>query len=236
MALNAKKIKHTGAGNGPKQKPIDAGTYPGRLVQVLDMGIQAQQEYQGKPKPPVQEIMLTYEFLDEFCVDENGEELSDKPRWLSEVIPLHNLKADKAKSTQRYYALDPKEEKEGDFTLLTDTPCNIVVTQKPKGDRVYNNISGVSTMRPKEAANAPSLVNPPKVFVLDNPDMEVFLSLPEWVQDKIKANLEFEGSLLQSLLSGGKVADKAAPKKEEEESPEEEENVGEETNDDEGVW
>lgn len=235
MALNAKKAKGGNGGNGgSKQKPIDPGTYPARVVQILDLGVQAQQAFQGKDKPPVNEIMITYEFLDEFCVDENGNDMEDKPRWLSEVIPFHNLKADKAKSTQRYYALDPNEVFDGDFLKLVDTPCNVVVTNRVKGDKVYNNIGGVSSMRPKEAKNAAPLVNPPKTFVLDEPDMGVFLSLPEWVQDKIKSNLEYEGSELQKLLTGGTASKKPAPKVEEVEEVTEEEASNE--GDDEGVW
>ncbi|MOA43842.1 hypothetical protein D3C78_1660410 [compost metagenome] len=79
-------------------------------------------------------------------------------------------------------------------------------------------------MRPKDAAKAPELVNPVKVFVLDEPDMEVFLSLPQWLQDKIKGNLEFNGSPLQKALQGHKGSDKPkgkpAPQVEEEDIPE----------------
>ena len=37
MALNAKKIKNTNF--GPKQAAMDEGTYPCRVVQVIDMGL-----------------------------------------------------------------------------------------------------------------------------------------------------------------------------------------------------
>jgi hypothetical protein len=35
--------------------------------------------------------------------------------------------------------------------------------------------------------------------------MEIFKSLPEWLQDTIKNNLEFKGSKLEALLSGKDV-------------------------------
>lgn len=206
MAINAKKAKGGGGGNKVEQPPIENGTYPARVVQVLDLGVQAQQPYQGKEKPPVQMINITYEFLDEFCVDEDGNEMEDKPRWLSEDFPLYNLEADRAKSTQRYLALDPKVEKDGDFTKLVNTPCLVTVVQNPgKGKnagKIYTNVGGLSTMRPKDAEKAAELVNPPKVFDLDEPDMEVFGSLPEWLQEKIKGNLEFNGSPLDIALNG----------------------------------
>lgn len=229
LGLNAKKVAKGNTGGGQRQEPIEAGTYPCRVVQVLDLGMQAQRPYQGQEKPPAHEIMVTYEFLDEFCLDKDGNEDEDKPRWLSETFPLRNLEQDLAKSTKRYKALDPDDVHDGDFTALVGSPCMVTVVNNPgKGanaDKVYTNIAGVSTMRPKEAKKAAELVNDPKVFVLDEPDLEVFGSLPEWLQDKVKGNLEYEGSELEKALEGGSQK----PKKEEEPVVEEEE-------DDDGEW
>lgn len=212
MGLNANKMKHTGksGGSGVQQEPIEAGTYPIRVAQIIDLGLQPQRPYQGQEKPPAYEIMLTYEFLDEYCVDEDGNEDEDKPRWISETLPLRSLKAEKAKSTQRYYALDPNEDLDGDFTQLVGVAANASVVQNAgKGKnagKVYNNIQALSPMRPKDAAKAPELKNEGKVFDLDNPDLEVFNKLPDWLQEKIKDNLEYEGSELQKALGGAPVA------------------------------
>lgn len=208
MALNAKKApKGNGGGNRIEQEPMDAGTYPARLVQVIDLGVQPQRPYQGQEKPPKHMIMTTYEFLDEFIKDEDGNDVEDKPRWLSEDFPFNNLEQDKAKSTIRYYALDPECVHDGDWTALVETPCTVTVVQnKGKGQnagKTYNNIASVAPMRSKDAAKAKPLVNPPKVFVLDEPDMEVFKSLPEYLQTKIKSNLNYQGSRLQKLIDGG---------------------------------
>lgn len=98
-----------------EQKNIEPGVYPARLVQIIDFGLQAQKPYKGQDKPPVNEIGLTYELVDEFMKDENGEDIKDKPRWISETLPFYGLYADKAKSTQRYLAFDPTQEWGGDF-------------------------------------------------------------------------------------------------------------------------
>ena len=207
MGLNAKKMKHTGGNKaGAAQAPIESGTYPVRVAQVIDLGLQNQRPYQGQEKPPAYELMITYEFLDEFCVDENGNEDEDKPRWLSETLPLRSLQAEKAKSTQRYYALDPSESLDGDFTQLVGVAANASIVQNAgKGKnvgKVYNNIAALSAMRSKDSAKAPELKNEGKVFDLDDPDVEVFNSLPEWIQDKIKDNLEYAGSELEKALTG----------------------------------
>lgn len=229
--LNARKVKSVS--KGPAQEAMEAGTYPARLVQVIDFGIQEQRAYKGVAKPPVQTVHLTYEFLDEFCKDEDGEDQEDKPRWLSETIPFLSLEADLATSTKRYRALDPDEKFEGDFTLLVEAPCMVTINQYEGKKGLANGISSVATMRPKEAAKAPELVNPPKVFLIDNPDLEIFKSLPDWMQDKIKEGLEFKGSALDEALNGGKPAkaakpDRKAPKVEEEEPEPEDEPEGDE--------
>src|SRR3546814_6949836 len=55
LGLNAKNA----AGAARNYEPLPAGTYPARLVQVVDLGLQPQRPYQGQEKSPAQEIMQT---------------------------------------------------------------------------------------------------------------------------------------------------------------------------------
>lgn len=217
MTLNARDIPMTG-GNRERPEPMDSGTYPARLVQLITLGVQKQRPYLGEEKPPKLEIMLTYEFLDEFLKDEEGEDDPEKPRWLSETIPFNNLEAEKAKSTKRYYALDPSETHGGDWVALIGTPCMVTIVQaQGKGKNagnMYENVASVASMRPKEAAKAPELVNPPKVFDFYSPDMEVYAKLPKWIQEKMREALDFEGSALEEALENVDVGE--APKEEKE--------------------
>lgn len=200
MGLNAKN-----APGGNNFEPMEPGTYPARLVQVVDCGLQAQRPYQGQDKPPANEISLTYEFVDEFQKDDDGEDKLDKPRWLTETMGFYNLENDRANSTKRYKALDPNLEHDGDFTALLDTPVHVTVVHNPgKGKnahRIYENVAGVSLMRSKDAELCPALVNEARAFDLDAPDLGVFQGLPNWMQEKIKGNLEFKGSLLEVGLA-----------------------------------
>lgn len=213
MAINAKEVGGGGGKDRVEQPQLEAGVYPGRLVQVIDLGLQPQRPYQGQDKPPAPEVMFTYELVDTFMVDEEGNEIEDKPRWVSETLPLYNLKQDKAKSTQRYNALDPQGQADGDFGALASTPVNITLVINQKGEKVYTNVAGIAAMRPRDAEKCPPLVNEPKVFDLDNPDVNVFGSLPEWIQTKIKGNLNYAGSKLEALLGGAKPAEKKEAKK-----------------------
>lgn len=220
MSLNAAKAPKSGGGSKFKpQQVIDPGTYPGRIVQIIDLGLQPQRPWQGKEKPPAHEILLTYELVDEFMKDEEGNDMEDKPRWISETMPLRRIDSDLARSTKRYKAFDPQMEHEGDFSLLLAAPGNILVTTyvSKKDGTERNAVDAVTAMRPRDARMTPPLVNEPKLFDLEDPDLEVFLSLPEWMQEKIKGNLEYAGSRLQELLEGGK----GNPKGGEEKAPEE---------------
>lgn len=211
MTLNANNVPRTGGKSAP---PIDPGTYPSRLAQVIDLGLQPQ-SYQGEEKPPKNEILTTYELTDEFMKDEEGNDIEDQPRWIGETFALNSLNSDKAKSTIRYYALDPNAKYDGDWSKLIETPASVTIVQnegkgKNKG-KTFNNIAGVATMRARDAQNLPDLKNPPKYFDMDNPDLDVFNSLPDWVKDKIKGALNFEGSKLEALLGkGGKAKVKEA--------------------------
>lgn len=209
MSLNASKVRGKA---GSKQKPLVAGSYPARIVAVIDLGLQAQRPYLGQEKEPAREIMITYELLDEFVEGEDGKPDESKPRWVSETMPLHNLKADKAKSTRRYMALDPDVVHGGDWTKLLGKACLATIVVNPgKGanaGKVFNNIGEIAAMRPKDEANAPPLVNESYFFDLDDPNIEVFNSFPDFIKDKLKANLEYNGSALQAAL-GEKKAEQA---------------------------
>lgn len=205
--LNAKNIP--GGGNTGTYDPLDEGSYPARLVMIVDMGVQAQRPYKGEAKKPAPEISLTYELVDEFAVDDAGEEIPDKPRWVWETMPLYNLMADRATSTKRYLGIDPTQEFEGDWSKLLGAPCMVTLTvwESKDGSKKGNNVSHVSSMRDKDKKKCAELVNDPVVFDMDNPDIEVFNGLSDYMKNKIKGGLEYAGSPLQVALDGGETSD-----------------------------
>lgn len=209
MSLVAPKTGNTFA----KQEAVEAGTYPARLVRILSLGLQNQRAFEGQTKPPAYEIQLTYELLDEFMKDEAGNDIEDKPRWISETMPLRALDSDLAKSTKRYRVFDPENNFEGDFTKCLGVPVSVALGVNAKG---YNTVLDVSIMRKRDADRAPELINESTYFDINNPDMKVFESLPNWVKEKMKENLEFKGSALEAALGGEvKETKKETPPKEE---------------------
>lgn len=225
MALNASKVPAAGgSGNKVEQPPLEPGVYKARLVQLIDFGLQPRDAFKGEAKPPANLLGLTYELVDAFMIDEEGKEIEDKPRWVSEQIPLFHISSDLAKSTKRYKAFDETLEFGGDWSKLIGMPCMVGIAQSvsKKNGKIYDNVSAVSKMRDRDVKSLPELLNEPKMFDLDNPDMTIFGSFPKWIQDKIKSNLNFKGSKLNELL--GDVPE-----------DEEEENVNDQVEDDNSI-
>lgn len=232
MSFNAKEAPKS----GKSFPPTDPGTYPARLLNIIDFGLQAQ-IYKGESKPPAREMSTTYELLDEFLKDEEGEDMLDKPRVVSESYALRNLDNDKAKSTERYYALDPNEEAKGDWAKLIGKPVLVTIIINEKAGKVYNNISGTSTMRAREVEKAPKLVNDSFVFELSDTSKESlqrYSDFPQWIKDKIGKGLEWQGSDFQIALEGFKPVAKDT-KSETKKKPKPEPEV-EEKEEDNGNW
>lgn len=204
-------------GKRVEQVELAEDNFPCRVAQVIDLGRHKRETYDtvnrkyvvDDSKAPANMVMLTYEFTTEFMKDEDGNELEDKPRWLSETLPIFALDIELATSTKRMKAFDPDFTKfEGDWEAVAGEPCAVTIVHKQNGKAKIGSVN-----KPMKGMVVPELKNPVKVFSLDAPDMEIFNSLPEWLQDKIKSNLDFKGSALSVALSGGEVVQK--PKKEE---------------------
>ena len=218
MGLNAKKTNsNTGLA---AQANIEADTYNARVVQLIDLGVQKRRPYKGEPKDPIQTLYITYELSECFCKDEDGKDIEDKPRWISEEFPFHSLNADRAKSTKRYNAIDPTGVLDGEFTDLVNQPCDVIIINNPGSGKhqgkVFDNIADVTPMRKKDVQACPELQNPAKVFILAEPDLDVFQSLPQWLQDKIKGAIDYPTSPLAKLLGGSTEAPEASPEPEDE--------------------
>ena len=203
MSLNANNASYGGSSTFTVLEP---GQYPARVVSVIDLGLQAQRPYRGQEKDPVQQIAITYELVDEFLLDEDGQEQTDKPRWQTEIMALYSPKAEKAKSTLRAKAIDPNNTTNFNFAEMVGMPVVVTFVHKPNPtnpDRPYVNVEHVAPMRSKQVENLPELVNKPVVFECSPEYAEVFPTLPDWLQNKIKEGLEYNGSALQVALEGG---------------------------------
>lgn len=184
MTLDLNKAK-----SGGTFTRAEDGSYPARFVQVIDLGVQPQEDYQtGEAKEPKPRVLLTFEFPTE-RIEVNGE---DRPRWYSKEYTISNH--EKAGILKVVKSLDPSG-KEMQLSKLLGKPCLITIgstsTGKPKI---------VSIAPPMKGMEVGELENPPVAFDFDNPDVGLFNSLPDWLKEKIRGALNFEGSPLKDML------------------------------------
>lgn len=210
--FNANNQTGGGGGDYTPQEALEAGTYPGRLVQIATLGLQNQRPFKGKEKPPQEMMYTSYELSHEFMKDDDGNDDVAKPRWCGEDFPFYSLEADRATSTKRYTAIDPTGQCGGDWEKALSFPCQITLSKEPrkgKEGQFVNYITHVSGAMTVPGYDQPVLVNAPRIFDIETPDMEIFKVLPEWVRKKASSNLNYQGSALQAAL--GETAAQPAP-------------------------
>lgn len=185
------KAKRKPANNIP---PLDGGTYMSVCVGVIDLGEQYRQFDKQKQGKYAEECMFIFEIPSE-RVQVDGE---DKPRWLSSkrhTVSLHERSALYQMLTSwRGKALSDAElDPAGDgFDLMQmagqGAMLSVSVAEKDDGS-LKNKIEAVTGF-PKGIA-PPQPESEILVFDADDPDMEVFGKLPEWIQDVIRKSTQF---------------------------------------------
>jgi len=205
------------------EQPSLKGSFPARIVQIVFLGVQDQRAYQGQAKPPVEKVRITYELSHEFMQDEEGVDQEDQPRWYSETIPFLPASSDLATSTKRFKVYRPDvvglDEYVWDETLLS-TPVQLTLDSRKvdKGQhagKTFTDVKGCTPMSKMPGYVQPELANPEKQIFFDpfdTCDIEVFNSLPEWLQGEIRGAHNFAQSELAKFLLS-----KTSPPKEVEE-------------------
>ena len=170
--------------------------YLARVVGVVDLDHQPGFEYEGEHVESAYKLSLTYELPTSLMED-------GRPHWVTEDLKQSDHKASNLYA--RVKALDPRGEltRNGqDLSGLLNAKCMVAVGRNKKG---YAKIDGV-TPAPNGFA-VPELQNPPFIFDFENPNMDIFFRLPEFVRNKLKASLNYEGSELEALVLEREEAD-----------------------------
>lgn len=171
---------------------IDEGTFPARIVQIIDLGIQ-EDEYLGERKVG-HKVFINFEFPTELVTV--GDE--DKPRWLGKeyTVSLH----EKATLTKLVASADPEGKatsKGRNMKGLLGLPLMVSIGSTEKGKPKISNVA-----RLMKGLTVGELVNKSIFFDMDDGDVEQFNKLPQWMQDKIKGGLDFEDTMLAKALNG----------------------------------
>ncbi len=186
MAIIAKKT------TDKNFEPLAEGAYPARIYQVIHIG--SVPGFQGQIQ---NKVRITWEFPTETKVfkEENGEQ----PYVLSNdyTLSFH----EKSQLRKVIDACDPKALKavgedglveEYDIENLLGKACLVTVIHKDSktSEAVYANI-GNCTVMPK-GMTCPEAINEPKSLSYDNFDKEYFVTLPQFIQDKMKSSSEYK--------------------------------------------
>jgi hypothetical protein len=197
------------------------GSYPARVAQIIDIGRQQETAWVGgkavpqyyivgddgkavkndegyakksgkeSSMPCIQpKVFVTFELPTE-TIEIEGE---DRPRWQSKEYNITNSGA----LIKMVKALNPEASKISD---IAGSPCMISIGSTESGNAKIASVSPM--MKGLEVAE---LANDPVVFDMDNPDLEVFNKLPEFLRNKIKAAKNFEGSAIEKLLENSTAA------------------------------
>lgn len=181
--------------SGGNFKRVPPGVFIGRCYSIIDLGTQFTD---GQYGPKAQhKLKIGWEL---FGDDENGEPLTvdvdgtQMPMTISKsyTVSLHeksSMRRDLAAWRGRDFTED--EAKAFDVSKLVGAYCMINVTTSETNNKTYSNVAGITPLPGALKHAKPAAVHKPVIFDLDAPDMKVFDTFHEKLQDAIKRSPEW---------------------------------------------
>jgi len=175
-------------------KRVPPGAYIGRCYSLIDLGTQLTKGQFGEKLQ--HKIRIGWELFGE---DEQGQPLTvtvdgrDMPMTISKsyTVSLHEksgLRKDLAAWRGRDFSED--EAKAFDVSKLLGAYCMVNCTHTETNGKTYTNVAGITPL-PGALKNAkPAAAPNDLMFNLDAPDMAIFATFHEKLQDAIKASPE----------------------------------------------
>lgn len=181
--------------NKAKDYP-QGGTHMARLVGLTDLGHQPGWELKGQEIPSAWKIEFTYELP-------NSKMKDGRPHWISEEVKVSDYESKGIISTMmaRVRTLDKANESHDgqDLSKLLNKPCMVTITVPEDGYPKLKGQAAVSGI--PMGMEVPSLENETFVFDMDEPDMELWETFPEFKKEKIKRALNYEETSLARELA-----------------------------------
>lgn len=180
---------------GGNFKRVPAGVFIGRCYSLIDLGTQLSSGQYGEKMQ--HKIRIGWEL---FGDDDEGAPLTvdvdgrDMPMTISKsyTVSLHEksgLRKDLAAWRGRDFT--DEEAKAFDVSKLVGAYCMVNVTTSETNGKTYSNVAGLTPL-PGALKNAkPAPVHEHVLFDLDEPDMKVFATFHEKLQDAIKRSPEW---------------------------------------------
>lgn len=183
------------AGGSGNFKRVPAGAYIGRCYSLIDLGTQLSTGQYGEKLQ--HKIRIGWELFGEdeqgnpLTIEQDGKEV---PMTISKsyTVSLHE-KAGLRKDLAAWRGRDftDEEAKAFDVSKLIGAYCMVNVTTSETNGKTYSNVAGLTPL-PGALKNAkPAAVHENVIFDLDKPDMKLFDSFHEKLQDAIKRSPEW---------------------------------------------
>ena len=173
MTLDLQKMHTT---TKAKHDRIPEGSYMGRTASIVDLGIQPQTDWKTQePSASKPRLLITWELPTETIKVEHEDGTTEElPRLISKEFTASAH--EKANLTKLL-----KELAIQGFGDLIDMPCMISVGSTSNG-----NAKILSVIRAPKGMTVDALSRKAAMFDFDVPTEDVFLSQPQWIQQKIK--------------------------------------------------
>jgi len=180
---------------GGSFKRVPAGVFIGRCYSLIDLGTQLTDGQYGQKQQ--HKIRISWEL---FGDDDQGNPLTvdvegvEMPMTISKsyTVSLHE-KAAMRRDLAAWRGRDFTEEeaKAFDVSKLIGVYCMLNVTTSETNSKTYSNVAGITPL-PGALKNAkPNPVHSHIIFNLDNPDIAVFSSFHEKLQETIRKSPEW---------------------------------------------
>lgn len=178
-------------GNSGDFMPVPQGTHMAICNAVVDVGLQ-NTTYLNVATVKHQ-VYVRWELLNERIgwKDKEGRD-HEGPMSIGKTYTLSlSEKANLRKDLEawRGQAFSPDELHGFDITKLLGVPCQVTVTHREKELKTYANVTGVAGW-PKGLDKPKGAENP--LIIYSNDDTKEFQNLPQWLQDKIAAQVRPE--------------------------------------------
>lgn len=165
------------------------GVFLARCYKMVDVGTQTETSQFGTKEN--RKIYLYWELLQ----DDDGEEIRMEDGQPFSIFNSYKLSMHQKANLRKHLdawrgkKFTEEEAAEFDLTKLLGAFCKLQITHSTSkdGQKTYANIEAIMSTKKKVEG-----INEISSFNIENPDMEVFNDLPEWLQNKIEDAPEWE--------------------------------------------
>lgn len=170
-----------------------AGVHMGRCYRVIDLGTQ-KSDWQGKARI-ARKVMLAFEA---YCEDdaglpvvmEDGRPFALSRRYTLSLGEKATLRHDL--ESWRGRAFTQAELAGFDLASLLRAPCLLNVQHSERAGKAYADITSITPIPKAMRAALPPMVNAPQLFDVNAPDMTIFETFSERLQETIRACAEWQ--------------------------------------------